>query len=159
MSSTPPALQSGTERARVESCVEETSIAGTELEGRYELVELLSEGGMGAVWRGRHRTLDRAVAVKLMRAALRDDPEMRDRFTAEARVASGLSHPNIVSVTDFGVDPSRGYFLVMELLHGETLAERLAAHTIRARVVCDVVEQVAWALRYIHARGIVHCDL
>jgi serine/threonine-protein kinase len=129
------------------------------LEGRYELEELLSEGGMGSVWRARHQTLDRRVAVKFMSAALRDNPEMRARFTSEARVASGLVHPNIVSVTDFGIDSERGYFLVMELLQGQTLRQRMDEQLPRARVACDVVEQIAWALRYIHAGGIIHCDL
>jgi serine/threonine-protein kinase len=129
------------------------------LEGRYELEELLSEGGMGSVWRARHQTLDRRVAVKFMSAALRDNPEMRVRFTSEARVASALVHPNIVSVTDFGIDSERGYFLVMELLQGQTLRQRMEEQLPRARVACDVVEQIAWALRYIHAGGIIHCDL
>src|SRR5690242_20261227 len=84
------------------------------LEGRYELLELISEGGMGAVYRARHRQLDRMVAIKFMSADLRDDPQARSRFTVEAQVASGLHHPHIVNVTDFGIDPELGYFLVME---------------------------------------------
>ena len=136
-----------------------TTLGTPALEGRYELLELLSEGGMGSVWRARHRTLDRTVAIKFMSAALRDDPEMRNRFSLEARVASALGHPNIVSVTDFGIDAERGYFLVMELLRGQSVRERMEEASLRARVACDVVEQVAWALRYIHSRGIVHCDL
>jgi eukaryotic-like serine/threonine-protein kinase len=139
--------------------VSSESPTSTALEGRYELEDLLSEGGMGSVWRARHTTLDRLVAVKFMSAALRDDPEMRRRFTSEARVASALTHPNIVSVTDFGVDAERGYFLVMELLHGQSLRQRMEEALPRARVACDVVEQIAWALRYIHACGIIHCDL
>ncbi len=83
------------------------------LEGRYELFELLSEGGMGAVYRARHRQLDREVAIKFMSAQTREDPELRVRFAQEARVASSLNHPNIVSVTDFGIDNERGCFLVM----------------------------------------------
>jgi len=131
----------------------------TPLEGRYDLVELLSEGGMGSVWRARHTTLDRPVAIKLMSADLREDPEMRSRFSLEARVASALAHPNIVATTDFGFDADHGYFLVMELLEGQSLRDRMEAQRLRARVACDIVEQVAWALRYIHSRGIVHCDL
>jgi hypothetical protein len=129
------------------------------LEGRYDLLELISEGGMGAVWRARQRSLDRLVAIKLMSDRMRDDQQMRRRFTAEARLASSLQHHNIVSVNDFGFDPKRGYFLVMELLTGETLRARLNTQPARARVACDVVEQTAWAMRYIHAREIFHCDL
>jgi len=147
--------------SRVELVVaQDAKMIGTPaLEGRYDLLEQLSEGGMGSVWRARHRTLDRTVAIKFMSAALRDDPEMRNRFSLEARVASALGHPNIVSVTDFGIDAERGYFLVMELLRGQCVRERMEEAPLRARVACDVVEQVAWALRYIHSRGIVHCDL
>jgi len=129
------------------------------LEGRYELHELISQGGMGTVYRARHRQLDRPVAIKFMRADLRGDPEMRRRFTTEAKVASSLEHPHIVSVNDFGVDAERGYFLVMELLNGQTLRSRMIDQPLRARIACDVIEQVAWALRYIHSRDIVHCDL
>jgi serine/threonine protein kinase len=136
-----------------------TTDARAPLEGRYELIDLLSQGGMGSVWRGRHRVLDRPVAIKLMSVDLRDDPEMRSRFSLEARVASALQHPNIVATTDFGFDEEHGYFLVMELLEGESLRERTDGQRLRPRVACDIVEQVAWALRYIHSRGIVHCDL
>ncbi len=137
----------------------ESSPPSISLEGRYELYELISQGGMGAVYRARHRQLDRVVAIKFMSAALRDDPEMRRRFTDEAQVASSLAHPNIVNVTDFGIDPELGYFLVMELLTGQTARARMSGQALRARVACDIVEQAAWALRYMHLRGIVHCDL
>ncbi len=131
----------------------------TLLEGRYELLDLISSGGMGSVYRARHRHLDRLVAVKVIRGELRDDPSLRRHFFAEARVASSLVHPHIVGVTDFGIDPALGYFLVMELLRGDTLRARMSAQAVGARVACDVLEQVTWALRYIHAHGIVHCDL
>ncbi len=162
MSSTPRPVWSGAGTARVERDVSgDKPLEGLELEGRYELIDLLSKGGMGSVHRARHRQLDRPVAIKFMAAELRHDAEMRQRFTAEARVASALSHPNIVSVTDFGIDPARGYFLVMELLRGHTVRERMEEQgsSLRARVACDIAEQTAWALRYMHVRGIFHCDL
>ena len=88
---------------------------------------------MGAVYRARHRTLDRFVAIKVMRPDLRDDSAMRLRFFQEALVASSFSHPNVVNVTDFGVDPHYGYFLVMELLAGENVRERMNGRPLRIR--------------------------
>ena len=129
------------------------------LEGRYELLELLSSGGMGSVHRARHRQLDRTVAIKFMSTSARADPELRERFMHEARIASSFVHPNIVGVTDFGVDEERGYFIVMEHLVGHTLRDRMNEQPMRARVACDIVEQCAWALRHIHSRGVLHCDL
>jgi serine/threonine protein kinase len=82
-----------------------------------------------------------------------------ERFLREARLASSLSHQNIVAVTDFGHDPGQGYFLVMELLEGETLRELMDRQTLGYRVACDIVDQLAGVMRYIHERGILHCDL
>ncbi len=129
------------------------------LEGRYELLELLSSGGMGTVHRARHRKLDRIVAIKFMSPSARADAELRERFMHEARVASSFGHPNIVDVTDFGIDEERGYFIVMEHLEGHTLRDRMNEQPMRARVACDIVEQCAWALLHIHSRGVIHCDL
>ncbi|MEO6951227.1 MAG: serine/threonine-protein kinase [Polyangia bacterium] len=129
------------------------------LEGRYELLELLSSGGMGSVHRARHRQLNRIVAIKFMSPTARADAELRDRFMHEARIASSFVHPNIVGVTDFGIDEERGYFIVMEHLAGHTLRDRMNEQPMRARVACDIVEQCAWALRHIHSRGVLHCDL
>jgi serine/threonine protein kinase len=130
-----------------------------ELEGRYELLERLSSGGMGAVFRARHRQIGRSVAIKVMHAGLRDDVAMRARFVAEARLASSLTHPHVVAVTDFGIDAAHGSFLVMELLVGQTVRARMNGRSLRPRIACDVIEQAAWALRYVHSRGVLHCDL
>ena len=94
-----------------------------------------------------------------MSPSARADAELRERFMHEARVASSFGHPNIVDVTDFGIDDERGYFIVMEHLEGQTLRERMNEQPMRARVACDIVEQCAWALRHIHSRGVIHCDL
>jgi eukaryotic-like serine/threonine-protein kinase len=129
------------------------------LAGRYELIELLSEGGMGRVFRARHRELGRQFAVKLVLEGYKHDQGMRERFFTEARLASSLNHKNIISVTDFGLDDRLGYFLVMELLEGETLRQRLERGRVSLRFACDVMDQVASAVRHIHSREVVHCDL
>ncbi len=126
---------------------------------RYHLLQLLSEGGMGRVYRARHRELGREFALKLVLDGLERDPSIRERFFREARLASSLNHRNIISVTDFGCDEAHGYFLVMELLEGETLRQRLDRARASVRFACDVMDQVAGAVRYMHAQRVVHCDL
>jgi serine/threonine-protein kinase len=131
-----------------------------EIAGRYELLgQALSSGGMGHVYRARHRELDRTFAIKVVQDGLRQDPQLRELFFKEARLCSSLSHPNIISVTDFGFDEKVGYFLVMELLEGETVRERMHRGGIAPRIAYDLLDQVAVAVRYAHGRGIIHCDL
>jgi serine/threonine protein kinase len=114
---------------------------------------------MGHVYRARHRELDRTFAIKVVQDGLRQDPHLRELFFKEARLCSSLSHPNIISVTDFGFDEKVGYFLVMELLEGETVRERMQRGAIAPRIAYDLLDQVAGAVRYAHGRGIIHCDL
>ncbi len=127
--------------------------------GRYDLLDLISTGGMGRVYRARHRELGRIFALKLVLEGMTHDVEIRERFFREARLASSLSHLNVISVTDFGLDEKAGYFLVMELLEGETLRERMDRSRIPMRFACDVLDQVAGAVRYMHGRQVFHCDL
>jgi len=132
---------------------------GTLLDGRYRLEALIKRGGMGEVWRARHVELDRMFAVKLLPIGQHVDQASREHFFREARLASSLSHPNIVSVTDFGIDERRGYFLVMELLEGASLRDRIDERPLPPRIACDVLDQLSSAVRYAHGRGVVHCDL
>jgi serine/threonine-protein kinase len=127
--------------------------------GRYQLLDLLSTGGMGRVYRARHRDLGRVFALKLVLEGLSTDQTIRERFFREARLASSLHHANIVSVTDFGLDERLGYFLVMELLEGETLRQRLDRGRVGLRFGCDVMDQVAGAVRHVHAHQTLHCDI
>jgi serine/threonine protein kinase len=136
-----------------------TPDSGVLLDERYRLEERLKVGGMGEVWRARHLELDRLFAIKLLPISKHADQASRDHFFREARLASSLSHPNIVSVTDFGIDERRGYFLVMELLEGTSLRDRLDEHQLPPRIACDVLDQISSAVRYAHGRGVVHCDL
>jgi serine/threonine-protein kinase len=127
--------------------------------GRYELEGLISEGGMGRVFCAVHRDLNRRFALKLVHDSVKWTQDARSRFFNEARLASSLVHPNIVSVTDFGLDEHQGYYLVMELLSGETLRERIRQTPVSPRIAFDVLDQLAGALQYIHSCGIVHCDV
>jgi serine/threonine-protein kinase len=126
---------------------------------RYELYEEVSAGGMGRVFRAVHRDLGRPFAVKLLLEGLKNRADSRERFFMEARLASSLCHPNIVSVTDFGHDKKHGCFIVMELLEGCTVRARIREGLFSPRLAFDVVDQLTGAARYMHARGIVHGDI
>jgi len=127
--------------------------------GRYELSEEISAGGMGHVFRAVHRDLGREFALKLLLEGQRQKQESRERFFVEARLASALAHPNIVSVTDYGLDEQHGCFLVMELLGGATVRARMHEGRLPQRLAFDVIDQLTGAVRYMHARGIIHADI
>jgi len=128
--------------------------------GRYEILERVGAGGMGQVLRVRHLRLGKAYALKVMHPELSLDPEVEQRFHAEAKLASQLSHPNIVEMIDFGNDPDWGWFIVMEYLEGEPLSKRIErlGHLPIASA-CDVAAQLADALVHSHAKQVVHADL
>ena len=134
--------------------------SGTRL-GPYEVLGLIGEGGMGQVYRAADTRLDRAVAIKVMPAAL-DDPIRRERFEREARSISKLEHPNICPLYDIGELPASaggGLFLVMQFLEGETLADRLTRGPLTIKDTLDTAIQIAEALAAAHRAGIVHRDL
>jgi serine/threonine-protein kinase len=133
---------------------------GAVLAGRYRLVRVLGEGGMGRVFRAEHVTLGTPVAIKTMHAHVAATADYARRFTREARAASLLAHPNVVRVLDFGDDAGRLY-LVMELLTGTSLArwlEGLRAPPPLAEA-CELALQLLDALAVAHAAGVVHRDL
>ena len=113
---------------------------------------------MGEVYRARDARLEREVAVKVLPAGLAADREALARFEREARAVAALSHPNILSIFDFG-DEGGVSFAVMELLEGETLRQRLSGGPLPARKAADFALQIAEGLAAAHARGIVHRDL
>ena len=129
---------------------------GTRL-GPYEIVGPLGAGGMGEVYRARDTRLDRAVAVKTIRAESLD-VEGRSRFEREARAIAGLTHPHICTLHDVGRDDGVE-FLVMELLEGETLAARIARGPLTSGEALVCAMQIADALDAAHRQGIVHRDL
>jgi eukaryotic-like serine/threonine-protein kinase len=133
------------------------ALRGSELDGRYRLLEPVGRGGMATVWRGRDLRLGRDVAVKLIAESRLSDPTFVERFEREAQIAARLSHPNLVGVHDLRIDAGQPY-LVMEFVEGETLEQRLerAPETIDAVVLARTMLDV---LAAIHDEGIVHRDL
>jgi eukaryotic-like serine/threonine-protein kinase len=134
-----------------------TISAGSRL-GPYEVVAPLGAGGMGEVWRGRDTRLNRDVAIKVLPAALAGNEEFLARFEREARTISSLNHPNICTLFDVGHDGDTRY-LVMELIEGESLADRLAKGAFTPDLVLKYGAQIAGALDRAHRQGIVHRDL
>jgi serine/threonine protein kinase len=126
--------------------------------GPYEILSSLGAGGMGEVYRARDERLDRIVALKILAPDRSCDPELRGRLQREARALSRLSHPNVCAVFDVGAEGGRDYF-VMELLAGETLAERLQREPLSLDQTLDVGAQIASALDTSHRPGLVHRDL
>ncbi len=131
--------------------------AGSRL-GPYELLAPIGAGGMGEVWRGKDTRLDRSVAVKILPAAFAEDEERRQRFEREAKAISSLNHPHICTLFDVGHEGDV-HFLVMELLEGEVLADRLQKGPLPLDQVVKLGAQVAEALSAAHKQGIVHRDL
>ncbi len=131
--------------------------------GKYQLREQLGHGGMASVYRAYHPQLDRFVAVKVLRGELVDDPEFLARFQREAKIVAALRHANIVQVYDADVQDDI-YYMVMELLEGDTLKARLTDYRAReepmpfgevVRVMLDVLDGLAYA----HSEGMIHRDL
>jgi len=135
-------------------------LIGQTLAGKYRIEELISEGGMGAVYRGTHVLMDKKVAVKVLRPSLAADDTIVARFSREAKAASRIAHPHALSVTDFGESENGVVFLVMEYLDGETLkcVIRSAGPMALSRVT-EIMRQVAGALDAAHAEGVIHRDL
>jgi hypothetical protein len=127
--------------------------------GRYQILERIGRGGMATVFKAHDPTIGRDVAIKFLPASLCEGEDYRARFLQEARAAGGLSHPNIVIVHDVGEIEGRPY-MAMELLSGISLAEELeTAKTIPVRDTVVMGIQLARALDYAHAKGIVHRDI
>src|SRR5271163_2753229 len=131
--------------------------AGTKL-GPYEIVSPLGAGGMGEVYRARDTRLDRTVAIKILPTHLSDNPEAKQRFEREAKAVSKLNHPHICTLHDIG-HQDRGDFLVMELVEGETLEQRLRKGPLPADQTLRYASQLADALSKAHKLGITHRDL
>ncbi len=132
---------------------------GSVIADTYKIEALIGRGGMGAVFLASHARLPgKQVAIKLLHAEIQDD-EVLARFRREAEIASRLGHPNIVAVHDFNVTPDGMPYLVLELLQGETLAQRLRNGPIPIDQTMAIMRQVGSALAAAHREGIVHRDL
>src|SRR5687767_5063691 len=124
----------------------------------YEITRHLGTGGMGEVYQATDSKLGRAVGIKLIPEALTHDVESAARFEREARVLASLNHPNIAAI--HGIEESGGRkFLVMELVDGETLAERVQRGPVPLDETLRIAQQVMDGLKSAHEKGIVHRDL
>jgi hypothetical protein len=126
--------------------------------GRYQILALLGSGGMGEVYKATDPVLSRPVALKVLRPELSGDPERLSRFLHEARAASALNHPNILTIHEVG-DHDASRFLVSEFVDGETLRERITRGPLTLREILDITIQTASALSAAHAASIVHRDI
>ncbi len=133
--------------------------AGTLLNQRYQLLEPLGIGGMAEVFRARDLMLERTVAIKVLRAESSSDKEFQERFRQEARAAANLSHPNIVTVHDFGLAEGQ-LFIVMEQIPGtdlKSLLRKRGRFTVNEAV--PLLVQACAGIGYAHRAGLVHCDV
>jgi len=126
--------------------------------GSYEVLSAIGAGGMGEVYRARDTKLGRDVALKVLPEAFMRDTDRRARFEREAKVLASLNHPNIASI--YGLEDSGNiHALVMELVEGPTLAERIRSGAIAIDEALLLAKQICEALEYAHEHGIVHRDL
>jgi len=140
-------------------------VAGMILGGKYRLEVTIARGGMARVWRATHTTLNRPVAVKFVDPVGSTKEETIERFLREAKVAASVRHKNVVDIIDFGVVPAQSGqregepYMVMELLEGETLDQRLIRGTMSNDEVLEVALQILSGLDAVHSAGIIHRDL
>ena len=132
---------------------------GEILDGRYQVLELLDSGGMGAVYLGKHVRMDMPVAIKFLHGHLSTNDTTVKRFFREAKIAAKLQHPNIINVLDTGVTPKNDPYLVMEYLEGESLHALLSrTGPLGLSATLGIIEPVLFALQTAHDKGIVHRD-
>ncbi len=131
---------------------------GSSVLGRYRLLERLGAGGFGVVWRAHDGLLDREVAVKVIALPAGEQGEDRERATREALAAARLGHPAIVALYEACVEDD-AFYLISELVHGETLAELLAAEALYEEEVLEIGVALADALLHAHQRGVIHRDI
>ncbi len=130
------------------------------IDGRYDVVQILGEGGMGRVYEVRHVALDRSFAMKVLRPELAREEDLAERFIREATATASVKHPNVVQITDFGRVPDGTPYYVMDLLIGHTLAEVIkAGGPIPPGRAVPIVRKIAGALGAAHVAGVVHRDL
>ena len=129
-------------------------LVGTVIGDRYNVLERLTSGGMGVVYRVRHILLDSEMAIKVLLKP--QDPDAQYRFLQEAQLASKIKHPNTVIITDFGLlDDGRSY-IAMEFLRGPTLQRVISDGAIAPVRACNIAVQIARGLQAVHDKGIIH---
>ena len=135
-------------------------LAGTIIGGKYRLVRLLGEGGMGAVYEAEHTVITRRVAIKILHPRFNEHPEVAERFLREAQTASSIGHRNIIEIHDFGREEDGRCFIVMQLLEGLSLSSFIATQgkTAPGLAVAITLEILA-GLKTAHDKGIIHRDI
>jgi eukaryotic-like serine/threonine-protein kinase len=134
-------------------------LIGVTIAGRYQIEEVLGQGGMATVYAARHRLVDRPCAVKVMSPQYTRNDVIRERFRREAKAAQKLAHPNIIEIFDQGETPDGYVYLVMELLRGETLADVLEHGKVPLERGLPIMIQIARALARAHDLEVIHRDL
>jgi serine/threonine protein kinase len=138
----------------------ETGLVGQVLGGTYDVQRCIETGGMATVYEAEHLRLHRRVAVKVLATALSSSPEVLARFQQEAQIMSQIDHPHVVTVLDFDVSARGDPYLVLELLHGESLADRLKRQSpLPLGVAVDIAIQIASGLAAAHRVAVIHRDL
>ena len=133
---------------------------GVIIDGKYQLLRLLGEGGMGQVFEAEHVGIEKRVAVKVLHERVLHDEVAVERFRREAKIMGGLGHPNIVGVSDYGVTAEGNYYLVMELLDGGSLGAKIADQgSIPSEEIVEIMIPVCRGLAAAHAAEVVHRDL
>ena len=135
-------------------------LIGQVVDGRYKVVKILGQGGMGVVFLATQTSMKRDVALKMLSPALATTPMFAERFRREAEVVSRLKHPGIISIFDFGQTPEGWVYYTMELLEGENLksiVKRDGPMTLGRAI--NIVEQIGGALAYAHSQNILHRDM
>lgn len=136
---------------------EPADLVGTVINDRYQIIERLSEGGMGVVYRAQHTVLQSPFAIKVLL-----HPQMKkaqQRFLMEARLASKINHPNTVYIADFGVLSDDRPYLAMEFLAGPTLSSLIKSGPMDQLRAAQITLQIARGLQAVHDKGIIHCDI
>lgn len=130
------------------------------IEGKYEVIAKIKEGGMGAIYKVRHVLLDEVRVIKVMRSQIEDDSEAQRRFLQEAKLATSLKHPNVATFIDFAQDRDHTFYMVMEFIEGVNLAEFVAENgTPPIPATLEIGIQTLAALGYLHKSGVVHRDI
>ncbi|HNN92061.1 MAG TPA: serine/threonine-protein kinase [Pseudomonadota bacterium] len=134
-------------------------LVGTTVAGRYKVIQLLGEGGMGAVFLVEHTVIRKRLALKVLNRDMMRNPEMVARFEREALAAAHIDHPNVVAATDSGRTDDGALFVVLEYIDGKSLRDRLNYGSLSAPVALHIAKQIGSALLRAHGLGIIHRDL